>query len=87
MDMREPEVHSFIIKIWLEESGDETEIAFWRGHITHVPSRERKPLRRLSDITNFIEPYLENLDDASIRGSSLRRLARRLSLGRTKRFH
>jgi len=71
MDMREPKVHSFIVKIWLEEGDDETEISFWRGQITHVPNGERRPLRRLSDITNFIEPYLANLDDTSGRGSSL----------------
>ena len=87
MDMREPKVHSFIVKIWQEEDDDEAEKLYWRGHITHVPSGKRRHLKRLNDVSNFIEPYLANPDDESGRGLTLRSLIRRLSLNRTERFH
>ena len=53
--------HSFIVKIWLEETFEETGEARWRGHITHVPSAERGYLKDLSDIGIFILPYLDSM--------------------------
>ncbi|HRX02468.1 MAG: hypothetical protein KDI07_13050 [Anaerolineae bacterium] len=55
------ESHSFIVKIWLEESVEEADEAAWRGHITHVPSQERRYLNTLDDIIDFVGPYLERL--------------------------
>ncbi len=59
--MQQPDLipHSFIIKIWLEEVADEADQAVWRGHITHVPSGERRYVKTLEDIATFIVPYLE----------------------------
>lgn len=51
--------HSFIIRIWLEEIARGAGRAIWRGHITHVPSGERRYLKTLSDINTFIVPYLQ----------------------------
>ena len=62
MDTLEPRVHSFIVKLWLEEAGDETKTAGWHGHITHVPSGERRYLQGLGDILTFIKPYLEGIE-------------------------
>lgn len=59
MDLVETTTHSFIVKIWLEESVADTGRATWRGHITHVPSRERRYFDDLNDITLVIAPYLE----------------------------
>lgn len=59
MDLPESTICSFIIKIWLEETGEEANEAVWRGHITHVPSGERRYLKDLDDIRVFIVPYLE----------------------------
>jgi hypothetical protein len=53
--------HSFIVRIWLEETLEETGKACWRGHITHVPSGERRYLKDLSDIGIFILPYLDSV--------------------------
>jgi hypothetical protein len=61
MDLPETTTHSFIVKIWLEETAEETGQARWRGHITHVPSGERRHLKDLGDITAFIVPYLERM--------------------------
>jgi hypothetical protein len=61
MDVLEYNVHSFIVKIWLEESADEGGQAQWRGHITHVPSKECRYLLGVDDIVTFVAPYLETM--------------------------
>lgn len=55
------ESHSFVVKFWLEETLEEADEALWRGHITHVPSQERRYLNTLDDVIEFIEPYLERM--------------------------
>jgi hypothetical protein len=54
----ETDIHSFIIKIWLEETVEEAGQVTWRGHITHVVSGQRRYIQDLEDITTFIQPYL-----------------------------
>ena len=51
--------HSFIVKVWIEETAQEAGRATWRGHITHVPGGERRYLENLQDIPTFVQPYLE----------------------------
>lgn len=59
MDLLEPGSHSFIIKVWLEESATHGKGAGWHGHITHVPGGERRYLKDLNEITAFIKPFLD----------------------------
>ena len=61
MDVLESNTHSFIVKVWLEETAEEAGQATWRGHITHVPSGERRYLQDLDKIAAFIAPYLEEM--------------------------
>ena len=61
MDSLEVTSHPFIVRIWLEETAEEAGRATWRGHITHVPSGERRYLRDLDDIIAFIAPYLQEM--------------------------
>ena len=61
MDLLESNTHSFIVKIWLEETTEEAGQASWRGHITHVPNGDRRHLKDVSEITAFIEPYLRGM--------------------------
>ncbi len=58
MDLSESQVHSFIVKLWLESVAEEAGRAVWQGHITHVPGGERRYFRELGEIRGFIEPYL-----------------------------
>ena len=58
MDLSESQVHSFIVKLWLESVAEDARRAVWQGHITHVPSGERRYFRDLGEIRSFIEPYL-----------------------------
>lgn len=60
-DLLEPNTHSFIVKIWLEETAAETGRIVWRGHITHVQGGERRYLKRLDQIPALIEPYLQQM--------------------------
>ena len=57
--MSECEVHSFIIKLWIEEVSEIAGAPDWHGYITHVPSGRRGYVKDLSEITAFIAPYLE----------------------------
>lgn len=59
--MDQDHIHSFIIRVWLEETITEGGKAKWRGHITHVLSGERRYLQHLSTIPAFIMPYLERM--------------------------
>lgn len=61
LDLSEAYTNSFIVRIWLEETAEEAGRATWRGHITHVPSGERRYLKDLDDIVAFIVPYLQRM--------------------------
>lgn len=56
--------HSFIVKIWLEETAAEAGQAKWRGHITHVPDGVRRYVESLDEISNFISAYLIAMEQA-----------------------
>jgi hypothetical protein len=60
-DVLEPYTHSFIVKVWLEETVEEAGTAIWRGRVTHVPSGERRYITKLDDILAFIAPYLQGM--------------------------
>lgn len=61
-EMPEPNVHSFIVKLWLEEDVSRKGMDGWHGQITHVPSGERRYLKDLQDIVTFIKPYIDETD-------------------------
>jgi hypothetical protein len=61
MERSGPAPQSFIVKIWIEETAEESGQAKWRGHITHVPSGNRCYLNSMDDIIAFVSPYLENM--------------------------
>jgi hypothetical protein len=58
VDLGDPNTQSFILKIWTERGPEGGRGAEWRGHITHVPSGQRRYLKDLSEIESFILPYL-----------------------------
>lgn len=61
MYLAESSTHSFVIRIWLEETLQETPWPTWRGHITHVPSGRRRYLQDLNELIAFILPYIEEM--------------------------
>ncbi len=59
MDHRaESTLHSFIIKLWLDDQDGKKGRRLWRGYVTHVPSGAQRYLKRLSDIDEFIKEYV-----------------------------
>jgi hypothetical protein len=74
-------VHSFIVKVWLEEEATNNSNTIWHGLITHVPSCEKRYLKNLDEIALFIQPYLEAM---GIRFGFSERLRRCLSLRRSQ---
>lgn len=61
METPEFQTHSFIVRIWLEETAEETGRALWRGKVTHVPSGARRYVKDLDEIVAFIVLYLQEL--------------------------
>jgi hypothetical protein len=61
MDLFEFNTQSFILKIWIEEIPEESRTPTWRGHITHVPTGERRYLKSLNDVANFVIPYMARM--------------------------
>lgn len=61
MELFELYTHSFVIKIWLEETAEEADRARWRGHITHVGSKKRRHFQELEEILAFVWPYLQSM--------------------------
>ena len=58
-DQPDPKFHSFIVRVWLEETRAEAGRATWRGSIIHVLSGKRRYIADLNEITAFIAPYLQ----------------------------
>ena len=77
MDLLETLAHTFITKLWVEETAEESGQTLWRGHITHVPSGRKQPIKELDDITSETENTLNVA--ANERNQSLQSTASRLS--------
>ncbi|HEX8073061.1 MAG TPA: hypothetical protein VF546_24150 [Pyrinomonadaceae bacterium] len=52
-------VHSFIVKLWLDEAEGTTDPDRLHGHITHVPSGERRYLKDIDGIPDFVMYHLK----------------------------
>lgn len=59
--MAEYDVHSFIVKVWVEKAARRFRRERWHGYITHVPSGERRYLKNLDGIKTFILPYVRGM--------------------------
>jgi hypothetical protein len=57
-DLTGLQLHSFIVKVWLDEIGKDGECVKWHGQITHVPGGERGSFKDLCEMTAFIERYM-----------------------------
>lgn len=51
--------HSFVVRIWVEETPEEGSAVIWRGHVTHVPDGERHYFECLTEMVSYMAPYLE----------------------------
>jgi len=78
MDENQSIVQSFIVRVWGEERAEEEDRGIWRSHITHVPGGERRYLKNLDEIGDFIAPYLESMGVRFEMSWHMRRLFRYL---------
>ena len=53
-----PDLHSFIVRIWLEERESQTHPPAWHGHITDIGGGERHYFKNLNEIPEFIKTHL-----------------------------
>lgn len=53
--------HSFILRVWREESVEDSKRPAWRGHITHVMSGDRGYVQDIEGIEHFLAPYFKGL--------------------------
>ena len=61
LEIYEFNTHVFVVKIWLEEDSTSSGKSKWRGHITYVPTGQRRYIEDFFDIICFIIPYLEKM--------------------------
>jgi hypothetical protein len=60
-EWREPEAHSFIVKIWLEQTNPKAGEVQWQGSVTHVPGGERRSVNDLAEIVELMARHLRAL--------------------------
>ncbi|HXI25706.1 MAG TPA: hypothetical protein VNG71_17700 [Pyrinomonadaceae bacterium] len=84
MDLSESTLHSFIIKLWLEADCSKSEPNVWRGYITHVPTGDRRYLKGLSDITDFVQEYLDDTHSRNNLKSRARKWLKRVTAKATR---
>lgn len=58
MDPVEPNIHSFIVKVWQEVVVGDAADQGWRGYVTHVPSGSRRYFEDLAEILALVKPTL-----------------------------
>lgn len=63
MSRIEERVHSFVVRIWAEDTINEAEEVTWRGHVTHIPSNTRRYFERIDTLSQFIAGYLHLSDE------------------------
>lgn len=52
-------IHSFIVRVWLEETQANPRLVVWRGHITYVKNGNRHYFEDINEIPAFIVPHLK----------------------------
>ena len=53
------EAHSFVVRIWRENSEDPTQTAVWRGRIRHVQSEKQHYFSEIAEISRVVARYLD----------------------------
>ena len=84
MDVAESTLHSFIVKLWLEDQDGKKGRRVWRGYVTHVPSGAQRYLTCLNDIEEFIKEYLDEGEIPSCSRSRVCEWIRRVTAGPTR---
>jgi hypothetical protein len=73
MEPLEANTQVFIVRVWLEPRSNPDAPPEWRGVIEHAPTRERRYIKDLNDLADFVAVYLAQMGVKVKRGSWLRR--------------
>ena len=52
-------IHSFVVRVWLEEKQTNPRLVIWRGQITYVNNGDRHYFDDINEIPAFIAPHLK----------------------------
>ena len=61
MDTSELPKHSFVVRMWVVETGDSREPFSFRGSVRDVSTGERRYFKDLAELLQFFAPYLEQM--------------------------
>lgn len=59
-------IHSFIVRVWIEDQSNDAGAGLWRGRIIHVPTGERQYLHDLGEIARFVRDCINHADSDRI---------------------
>jgi hypothetical protein len=59
LDPAQPDTHSFVLRVWVEDRRDKSGVVRWRGSITHVPSGRTRYFEDLNDMCAFVASYMK----------------------------
>jgi len=57
----QPNTHSFVVKVWLNDHAQRSRQVAWRGRVTHVPTGRCHYFSKTADMADFITLYLQQL--------------------------
>ena len=76
----QPNTHSFIVKVWVDDAGQA------QGRITHVPSGQVRHFVNVGEIATFVTPYLQQLGMKPTWSWKIRHWRRRSERSRNDEF-
>ena len=59
----QPEAHSFVLRIWLEDSPTGEVSARWRGRITNVLDERSRVVQDFHHVEEFVKEYVQQWDE------------------------
>jgi hypothetical protein len=57
------EAHSFVLRIWLEDSPTGEDPARWRGRITNVLDDRSRVVQSFHHVEEFVKEYVQQWDE------------------------
>ena len=62
MELTESAIHSFVIRIWLEEAPTDGTPGVWRGSIVHLLDKNKVYFSNFEQLVAFIEMYMLKIE-------------------------
>ena len=56
----DPNLLSFIVRVWKEEISSQEPKTVWRGHITRIPDGKRHYFKNINELPDLMMAYLES---------------------------